>query len=162
MTILVQMPPEHFNEFAATASASHAADNVTSGRWLAHEAEQLARSELSRLLPKQIATPDHHLYEIKLETAGPVLGYVWFGAISRGSVKVAFVFQLFVYPQYRRQGHGRAALARVEELAAGLGLAAVALNVFGSNSGAQALYRSLGYAVTSLSMQKELSSCPVA
>ena len=162
MTILVPMPPEHFDGFAVASSASHAADNVASGRWLAHEAEQLARSELQRFLPQQSATPDHYLYEIKLETAGPVLGFAWFAAISRGSDKVAFVYQLYVHPQYRRQGHGRAALARVEELAASLGLAAVALNVFGSNAAAQALYRSLGYTVTSLSMQKRLSSSHVA
>ena len=162
MTILVAMPPGHFNEFADAASASYASDNVASGRWLAHEAEQLARAELSRLLPQAAETSDHHIYEIKLDAAGPVLGFVWLGSVPRGSSRVAFVFQLFVYPQYRRQGHGRAALERVEELATRLGFAAVALNVFGSNVGAQALYRSLGYAVTSLSMHKDLSSRRVA
>ena len=162
MTILVRMPAEHFNEFAKAASDSYAADNVASGRWLEHQSEELARSELSRLLPQQAETSDHYIYEIKLDAAGRVLGFVWFGRMPRGITKVAFVFQLFVYPQYRRQGHGRAALTRVEHMATDLGLAGVALNVFGSNLGAQALYRSLGYAVTSLSMHKELSSNHVA
>ena len=61
------------------------------------------------------------------------------------------------YPEHRRQGHGRAALVQVEKLAEAMGLTGVALNVFGSNSAAQALYRSLGYSVTSLSMHKPLS-----
>jgi len=72
------------------------------------------------------------------------------------------VFQIFIYPAYRRQGHGRAALLQVEALASGLGLPAIALNVVGSNVGAQALYRSLGYTVTSLSMQKPLATSSVA
>ena len=157
MTILEPMPPEQFEEFTNVASASHAADSVATGRWLEHEAESLARAELARLLPQQAATPDHHFYEIKPSPAGPRLGFVWVGTMPRGSIRVAFVFQLFVYPEHRRQGHGRAALVQVEKLAEARGLTGIALNVFGSNSAAQALYRSLGYSVTSLSMHKPLS-----
>ena len=162
MTILEPMPPERFDAFADVAIASHAADNVGSGRWLEHEAEPLARAEFGRLLPQQAVTPDHHFYEIKLNPSGPVLGFVWLSSVPRGSARVAFVFQLFVYPEHRRQGHGRAALAQVEELAKAMGLTGVALNVFGSNLAAQALYRSLGYVVTSLSMHKPLSPSRVA
>ena len=162
MTILVPMPGTHFDTFVEATTPSHAADNVASGRWLESEAEGLARSELHRLLPQGSATPDHHFYEIKLEAAAPALGFVWLGATSRGSVKLAFVFQLFVYPQFRRQGHGKAALLQVEALAQSLGLAGVALNVFASNSQAQSLYRSLGYFVTSVGMQKQLPPSLVA
>ena len=156
MTILEPMPPERFDEFVDVVSASHAADNVASGRWAEQESESLARAELERHLPQRAATPDHHFYEIRCDPAGPVLGFVWLGSLPRGSVRVAFVFQLFVYPEHRRQGHGRAALLQVEKLAEAMGLTGVALNVFGSNSAAQALYRSLGYVVTSLSMHKPL------
>jgi hypothetical protein len=97
------MPPERFDEFADVASASHAADNLASGRWLEHESEPLARAELGRLLPQKAETPDHHFYEIKSNPVGPVLGFVWLASMPRGSVRVAFVFQLFVYPEHRRQ-----------------------------------------------------------
>ena len=39
-------------------------------------------------------------YEIKPYPAGPGLGFVWLGTMPRGSVRVAFVFQLFVYPEH--------------------------------------------------------------
>ena len=162
MLILQPMPAERFDEFAAVSIASHAADNVASGRWLEHESAKLAEQEFGRLLPERAATPDHSFYEIKLDPAGPVLGFVWLGIVPRRAERVAFVFQLFVYPSYRRKGHARAALARVEELATSLGLPAVALNVLGSNVGAQALYRSVGYLVTSLSMHKPLPTSRVA
>jgi ribosomal protein S18 acetylase RimI-like enzyme len=158
MTILAPMPPERFDAFADVTSASHAADSVASGRWLPQEALSLARAELGRLLPQQAATPDHHFYEIRSDPAGPVLGFLWLSSMPRGSVRVAFVFQILVYPAHRRQGHGRAALLQVEKLAEAMGLTGVALNVFGSNSAAQALYRSLGYSVTSLSMHKPLAA----
>jgi ribosomal protein S18 acetylase RimI-like enzyme len=162
MTILEPMPPERFDEFVSVVVPSHAADNVASGRWLEHESEHLARAELERLLPQRAATPDHHFYEIKPHPEGPGLGFVWLGAVPWGSVRAAFVFQLFVYTEHRRQGHGRAALATVEKLAEAMGLTGVALNVSGSNSAAQALYRSLGYGITSLSMHKPLSTSRVA
>ena len=156
------MPIEQFGAFVDASANSHAADNVASGRWLAEEAEQLARSELSRLLPQGIATPEHFFYEVIAEANGPVIGFVWLGSMPRGNSKVAFVFQLFVYPAYRRQGHGRAALLQVEALARSLGLSGVALNVSGSNTSAQALYRSLGYAVVSMGMHKPLAPSRVA
>jgi hypothetical protein len=64
MTILVPMPAERFAEFVDAAAASHAADNVASGRWSAQEAQALARAELERLLPDGHGTPDHYLYDI--------------------------------------------------------------------------------------------------
>ena len=162
MTVLVPLPAAHFEAFVDAAAASHAADNVASGRWPVQGAEQLARSELVRLLPPGVATPDHHVYEIKAEPGAAALGFVWFGSVPRGDSRVAFVFQLFVYPPYRRRGHGREALLQVESMAAGMGFGAIALNVFGSNLPAQALYRSLGYAVTSVGMQKPLPPSGVA
>jgi ribosomal protein S18 acetylase RimI-like enzyme len=162
MTILAPMPAERFPEFVDAAAASHAADNVASGRWSAQEAEALARAELERLLPNGHGTPDHYLYDIKSEPEGAALGFVWFANLARGSKRVAYLFQLLVLPQHRRRGHARAALAAVEALAAEQGLTTLALNVFGSNLAAQELYRSVGYVVTSMSMQKESPSSNVA
>jgi ribosomal protein S18 acetylase RimI-like enzyme len=158
VAILTSMTIEHFEMFVEASVRSHAEDNVASGRWTVGESERLARSELERLLPQGLATPDHHLYEIRAQADGPVVGYVWFGGVPRGSTTIAFVFQIFIHPAHRRLGHGRAALLQVEALASGSGYSAIALNVFGSNTGAQGLYRSLGYAVTSMSMHKPLAA----
>jgi ribosomal protein S18 acetylase RimI-like enzyme len=68
--------------------------------------------------------------------------------------------RLLVFPQYRR-GHARAALAALEAAARAHRITTLALNVFGSNDGAQELYRSVGYVITSMRMQKELPSANV-
>lgn len=156
MTFLERMPAVAFPAFVDAAVAAYAVDNMASGRWLAHEAEQLARSELERLLPGGVATPDNHFYEIKGQPAGAPVGFVWFAAMPRGERRLAYVFQLLVYSQFRRRGHARAALVAVESLASGLGLSSIELNVFASNSAAQSLYESIGYNVASTSMRKEL------
>jgi ribosomal protein S18 acetylase RimI-like enzyme len=156
MTILVPLPAESFATFFDRAAAGYAADNVASGRWSADEALQLARSEGERLLPQGVATPDNYFYEIKASADGDTVGQLWFAALPRGSQRIAYLFQIEVYPDFRRRGHARAALRAFESLAAELGLSGTALNVFGSNKEAQTLYAAAGYSVTSISMHKSL------
>jgi len=157
VTVLVPMQAQAYAAFFEEAVSGYAADNVASGRWLEHEAVQLARAETERLLPQGVATPEHHLYEIKVDPLGETVGCLWFGALARGSKRVAFVYQLMVYPRFRRRGHALAALAALEPLAIGLGLSGIALNVFGSNREAQSLYRAAGFDVTSIGMHRNLA-----
>ena len=156
MTILAPLPAGSFAAFFERAAAGYAADNVASGRWPAHEALQLARAEGERLLPDGFATPDNYFYEIRASAGGETVGQLWFAALPRGSQRIGYLFQIEIYPAFRRRGHARAALDAFESLAAGLGLSATALNVFGSNTQAQALYAAAGYSVTSLGMHKSL------
>jgi len=156
--MLIRMGEGSYRSFFEVAVKSYAEDNVASGRWSAQDSLALAQAETERLLPQGHATRDNYLFEIRESLTGQPLGYLWAGALNRGIKKVAFIYQLHVLPQVRRQGHGRAALQEFEVIAKGLGFESVALNVFGSNAGAQALYRSLGFVTTSISMQKNLES----
>ena len=156
MIDLVRMREDSFPLFVELAVHSHAEDNVASGRWSAQDALLQARAETNRLLPRGLATPDNHLFEMQVPGSGEAVGYLWAAPLNRGVKRVAFVFQLYVLPQFRRRGHARAALQAYEAIARDGGFDSVALNVFGSNTGAQALYRSLGFAVTSMGMHKVL------
>jgi ribosomal protein S18 acetylase RimI-like enzyme len=153
---LVEMSEGSNQPFFEVAVTSYAEDNVASGRWSAQDAMHLARAETERLLPQGLAIPDNYLFEIREDGTNRTVGYLWAGASNRGSKKVVFVYQLRVLAQFRRQGHGKAALMQFEAIAKGLGFASIALNVFASNTGAQALYRLLGYVTTSVSMHKDL------
>jgi ribosomal protein S18 acetylase RimI-like enzyme len=157
MTVLAPMRPEAYPAFLEAAVAGYAADNIASGRWLEHEAEQLSRAENERLLPNGVATPDNYLFEILANPDGPTVGFLWFAPLTRGGRRLAYLTQLLVYPPFRRKGHALAALAAMEPLATALGLSGVALNVFGSNAAAQALYRAAGYDVTSISLHKNFA-----
>jgi ribosomal protein S18 acetylase RimI-like enzyme len=152
----VSMRSEYYPVFFELACRAYASENALAGRWSADEALELARAETERLLPQALATPDHQLLEILEDAQGPTVGFVWFARLKRGSAFVAFVFQIYVVPEARRRGHACAALAAVERVAQAQGMASVALHVFAHNEGAQALYRSAGYAVASLNMHKPL------
>jgi ribosomal protein S18 acetylase RimI-like enzyme len=108
------MQPEAFAAFLETAAAGYASDNIASGRWLEHEALQLARAETERLLPMGVTTPGHNLFEILANAGGPPVGFLWFAALVRGSRRIAYLYQLEVHPPFRRRGHARAALALME------------------------------------------------
>jgi ribosomal protein S18 acetylase RimI-like enzyme len=70
------------------------------------------------------------------------------------------VYDLAVKPEYRRQGHARRAFQALESEVAALGLSRIGLHVFSHNTGAQALYASLGYHVTGHNMTKMLDAPP--
>ena len=157
MTELVRMREESFGRFFELSVQSHAEDNVASGRWSSQDALLLARTEATRLLPQGLATKDNDLFEIRSPASGAIVGYLWAAALDRGVKKVAFICQLYVLPEFRRRGHARRALQAYEAMARQGRFGSVALNVFGSNAGAQALYRSLGFSVTSIGMHKDLA-----
>lgn len=155
MTTLVAMPAHRFDGWAEETNADYAADNVTAGRWPRRRAAERARAEFNRLLPQGMQTPGHYFYEIRDGGEEPV-GSLWFAVIGEGEARSGYVYNVRVHPAWRGRGHARAALLEVERVAAGMGLAAVALHVFGFNAPAQALYRSLGYGITGFNMRKPL------
>jgi ribosomal protein S18 acetylase RimI-like enzyme len=157
VTELVRMREESFARFFELAVHSHAEDNVASGRWSSQDAVLQARTEATRFLPQGFATKGNDLFEIRLPASGDIVGYLWAATLDRGVKKIAYIYQLFVLPEFRRQGHARRALQAYGTMARQAGCDSVALNVFGSNTAAQTLYRSLGFAVTSIGMHKDLA-----
>jgi len=153
------MRAEAYPAFFEEAVAFYAEENVAVGRWSAEEAPVLSRRETEAMLSQGLQTPDQHVFEIFAAVEQEPVGYVWLAAMPRGAAKVAFVVQLKIHPASQRQGHGRAALGLVEQRARQLGLSGMELQVFAHNPGAQALYESVGYTVSSVNMMKPLTTC---
>jgi ribosomal protein S18 acetylase RimI-like enzyme len=153
---LTLMRPEAFAAFVDAAVEDYAADNVAVGRWPAADARALSRAEFERLLPQGLATADNFLFEITELSATAIVGMIWITVVTRGNSKTAFVYQVRVEPEFRRRGYATAALRALEDIARELGASSIGLHVFEHNPGAQALYRSLGYAVTGTNMLKPL------
>lgn len=63
-------------------------------------------------------------------------------------------YEIVIHAQFQRQGHARRAFRALEDKVRQVGLSGIALHVFGHNTGARALYESLGYASTSIAMFK--------
>jgi ribosomal protein S18 acetylase RimI-like enzyme len=64
------------------------------------------------------------------------------------------VYDVSVRPEHQRKGHASRAFAALDEVVRELGLAGVALHVFGHNKAALALYERLGFRATNISMFK--------
>lgn len=154
MTTLAPMRTEAYPAFFEEAVSFYAAENIKGGCWRAEEALGLSLAETEHMLAQGLETPDHYIFEIFAAVEEEPVGYVWVAALPRGTAKVAFVDQLSVKSKYQRQGHARAALNLIEQRARGLGLMGMELHVFAPNPGAQALYESVGYKVSSTNMIK--------
>jgi ribosomal protein S18 acetylase RimI-like enzyme len=143
-------------EFAAWLDGAiprYAREKVASGAWAEANALELSIAEHRQLLPDGRATQDHFFHSIVAEDGGSV-GMLWFAAKERGGARIAYLYNIEIDPGHRRRGHARRALEALEREVARLGLAGIALHVFGHNASGQALYAKLGYVTTNINMHK--------
>ena len=154
MTTLVPMARGEFLAFAAEAVPAYAADKVASGQWKKDEALELSRKSVEELLPQGLATPDNYFFSIRGLAEELSVGTVWIAVQDRAGSRVAYVYDFRVKPEHQRKGHATRALLALEDHVRSLGLAGIALHVFGHNARAHALYVKLGYQTTNISMFK--------
>ena len=133
----------------------YAAEKVASGAWTEELALELSRKEHEALLPQGKDTPDNYMFSV-VNDEGIQVGTLWFAGKNKGKARVAYVYDIQIKPEYRRQGHARRAFEALEGEVKGLGLAGIALHVFGHNRATQALYTKLGYLPTNINMYKSL------
>jgi ribosomal protein S18 acetylase RimI-like enzyme len=69
----------------------------------------------------------------------------------------AFVYNIEVYPDFRRRGYAEAAMKELEVVARRMGAETIRLHVFGHNAAARPLYVKLGYEPTNIVMAKSLT-----
>ena len=115
-----------------------------------------SRADFDDSLPHGLATPDNYLFEIQDGEDGTTVGYLWFAVVVKHGLRSAYVYDLEVKREPRRQGHAKRAFAALEARVAALGLSSIGLHVFGHNPGAQSLYSQLGYTVTGINMIKQI------
>lgn len=96
------------------------------------------------------------------EDNAQAVGYVClYGRITPGEqdelpAPYSFMAELYVLPEYQRQGIGRELVARAEAHARELGACKIELKVLAPNTPAQAFYTALDYAPRIIVMQKKL------
>lgn len=134
----------------------YARSNVTAGLWAAEEGLEKAREAYDQLLPKGLATPENHLWVARDEETGERVGTLWIGMRSLGTNSQAYIYFVGVDEAHQGKGYGRALMNAATEAGRRLGATSMGLNVFGDNTRAQNLYRSLGYQVQAQSMRLDL------
>ena len=154
MVKLVPMTQEAFEDYLAKSLPAYAADKVVAQEWPSEKSSELARKELSNMLPKGVETSNNFLFSIENEERK--VGMIWFAKYERHGVPLAYLCDIYIENNHRRRGFASSAIHAVEEKAKALGLSGIVLHVFGHNESAQGLYEKLGYQKTNIMMFKEI------
>ncbi|MET8357992.1 GNAT family N-acetyltransferase [Micromonospora sp. NPDC005171] len=88
------------------------------------------------------------------------VGWIWVtlpGATTTAGSERAWIHNIEVHEEHRGRGYARRMIQLIEAELAQLGVPELGLNVFGTNTVAIGLYRSLGFEVTSQQMAKRLT-----
>jgi ribosomal protein S18 acetylase RimI-like enzyme len=153
---LEPMTQAEFDAWLPRSIREYAQEHVVDGRWSEEEAVDKSRAEHETLLPRGLATPDHHLWTITRSSDRKAVGLLWVHMMQTPKPH-AFVYSIEVYPEFRRRGYAEAAMKKLEEVARGMGAGSIRLHVFGHNAAARPLYVKLGYEPTNIVMAKSLS-----
>ncbi len=135
--------------------ADYAAALVRDAGLDAEEAQHKAATDTMRHWPGAEAPAGDVLAIV--EADGEAVGRVWFGESRRNDRRTLFVNDVEIDERHRGRGLGRAAMGLIEEEARSRGIDRVELNVFGGNTAARTLYRSLGYQEVAVGMRKLLA-----
>lgn len=152
----LRLEPMTNAEFAAWIERSkrtYADDKARANGWTLEKALEVAEYDFTRFLPNGLATPRTSLLTIRGDL-GEQLGFLWMGV--KDDPKQAYVFDILIEEAFRGRGYGKAAMIAAEAQAKSTGFSSIGLHVFGSNTRAISLYKSLGYSVVDQVMSKEI------
>jgi len=151
------MTESEYEAWLAEAIPAYAREKVASGQWTEDDSLELSTEKYQKLLPEGLKTQDNYLFSI-IDSHSASVGMLWFAIKTHFDARVAYVFDVYVRRERRREGHAYRAFIALEEEARQLGLSGIALHVFGRNTGAQALYAKLGFRPTNIHLFKTIEA----
>lgn len=153
MVTLEPMSEEEYARFDARMWEEYAQERARNSLLPIEEEREIAMRQRETLLPQGLRTPGHFFWNV---VAGPggVVGHLW--VLVEREKRQAFIYDIEIAEAHRRKGYGERTLAALEAAVRPLGIARIALNVFGDNATAKRLYERVGYRTVATAMQKEL------
>ncbi len=154
MTVQLQaMPTERIADWLVVSNEEYRLSRIAAGE-SPELAAQRAEESSAQHFPNGMPLPLHQVCDIV--DGEEIVGYLWIGP-QTGSTTDWWVWDVEIDAAHRRKGYARDALLLGEIEARARGALTIGLNVFGFNTGAQALYESLGYGVSAINMSKKLN-----
>ncbi|WP_422736256.1 GNAT family N-acetyltransferase [Micromonospora sp. WMMD729] len=131
------------------------AEDLAAHRSMSPEAaRERSAEQLRELLPAGAATERVLLRVARVDDAE--VGWIWVALPANADTRQAWINNIEVHPEHRGRGHARRMIQLIEAELAELGVPELGLNVFGTNTVAIGLYRSLGFEVRSQQMAKRI------
>ena len=155
MSVLLRpMREDEFNAWLPQMRERYADDMVRDAGLTPERADVKATEDVERLFPG--GTPSAEQLVFVVEAEGETVGDLWLAERDDSFQRCLFIFDIRLDESQRGKGYGKAAMLFAEEEARRRGFDTVALNVFGRNTTARNLYRSLGYEEDAVAMSKQL------
>lgn len=149
------MTEPEYQKWREESRENYAAEKEKSGLSRADAIAEMEKS-FARHLPEGRLTKNHHLYSVVGSDDQPV-AMVWWGLNSNGSELAPWIFDIVVDPAQRGKGLGRLTMQLAETDVKAKGFRKLGLHVFGHNSVAHGLYKSLGFRETNIVMWKDFA-----
>jgi ribosomal protein S18 acetylase RimI-like enzyme len=149
---LRQVTEEEYAGYRARAVPRYADELVQSKGLSREEAEKNSATTFPATVADVLAEDGASISRVLADDGEPV-GWLWLAPAGADSL---FVYDIEIDEPHRGRGLGMATMLVAEDVARAAGHKFVRLNVFGWNTSAQALYRSLGYRTDAIQMSKPL------
>jgi GNAT superfamily N-acetyltransferase len=153
----VKLRPMRNDEFAdwlPQMRDDYARSMIEEGGVSPESASQRAAAQTEQLFPGERPSTEQLVFVV--EADGEAVGELWLADRDDVLQRCLFVYQIHIAEAHRGRGCGKAAMLLAEEEARRRGIDRLALNVFGRNTVARRLYRSLGYDENAIAMSKAL------
>lgn len=161
---LIEMDSSRRAEFLAGQAVTYAESLFRSGSFASlAEAEERAHLQLKSILA--LETEEQFFFCMRAASPGNLprspsnpaseeVGVLWW--TLRMPARSVSIYDIAVFEQFRRKGFARAALQALEKWCRDHSCSQIGLNVFAFNTGAEKLYREMGFEDTSKQMRKLL------
>jgi ribosomal protein S18 acetylase RimI-like enzyme len=154
---LRKMTESEFQSYLEYTYVKYADEQAKAGFWPADRAIELAKAEITDLLPDGLATKDHFLYCLVVPGEPAPVGVLWIMIRVRNGRREAFIDDIEIYENFRRKGYASQALGILENIITEMGLKTIRLHVFGHNQNALKLYEKCGYEIINIYMEKSVA-----
>lgn len=154
---MIQLRPMTLNEFPAYCDYFIDDYSHEIAKNYGHSMEkaiELAKQDLTECFPNGFETNDHAL--LCIEVGAEVVGYLWHSV--KNSDKSTFIYDFFVFPDYRNNGYGTLAIAALESQLKPMGIEQIKLRVAYHNQRALKLYQDVGFSISGYNMLKKITS----
>jgi GNAT superfamily N-acetyltransferase len=152
------MTDTEFQMYLRRAVPQYAYDQVRSGNWKPDESMSRAKSEFLHTLPNGPLTEGHYLILITDLDKGNKVGMLWWAMNQRGTQKIAFLADFFVFSEFRNKGYEAEALTLLQGECSKLGVERIELQVFAHNAEDLSVYRMNGFGEVSIFFGKSVTS----
>lgn len=158
MITLTPMSKTQFDSHLSETIRHYAEELIETGFWSKDAAHNKAEAETLAATKNGFDDSNMHWFLIEHTEIKQTIGYMWFTVMEQYGHTFAFISDIEIRTEFRRQGFAKDTFKALEQTLQALDVYDIRLHVFRQNNAAQALYTQLGFEVTSTHMRKTIDA----